>query len=215
MPFLRSIAVVTRKRVVHGLSWAAVKMVLSIPQSEKEWFGRHLIYSTHVYEFPVLAGAEMLGIFQKCQLPHLTRLEIEYDADEEAQLDLLCSLPTMFPQLAWLQIHRHGPVRTNGGDVGSAAAQDNELAFVDVIGQALSTLSKLRTFCAYVDLPHQPTILHYGPFHYDSVDIGEYTKTLRRVACALAGTIPSLEIVYLWRPRDTEEIEWAPFEVVR
>ena len=84
-----------------------------------------------------------------------------------------------------------------------------------MIGEALSTLSKLRTLCAYLDLPHQPTILYYGPFHYDSGDIREYTKTLRRVACALAGTIPSLEIVYLWRPRYTGEIEWAPFEVVR
>ena len=78
----------------------------------------------------------------------------------------------------------------------------------DVIGEALSTLSKLRTLCAYLDLPHQPTILYYGPFHYNSVDIREYTKTLCRVACALAGTIPSLEMVYLWRPRDMGEIEY-------
>ncbi|KAM5544070.1 hypothetical protein V8D89_002256 [Ganoderma adspersum] len=70
-------------------------------KSEKEWFGRRLIYSTHVYEFPMLAAAEMLGlgILQNCQLPRLTRLEIEYDADEE-ELDWLRSLPTMFPQLA-------------------------------------------------------------------------------------------------------------------
>ena len=87
-------------------------------KSEKEWFGRRLIYSTHVYEYPVLAAADMLRILQNCQLPQLTRLEIEYDA-EEAELDLLRSLATMFPQLVWLQLHRYGPVRADGRDVRS------------------------------------------------------------------------------------------------
>ena len=33
---------------------------------------------------------------------------------------------------------------------------------------------------------------------------------------ALAGTIPSLEVIYLWRPQETGwQIEWVPFEVIR
>ena len=106
-------------------------------KSEKEWFGRRLIYSTRVYEFPVLAAADMHGILQNCQLPHLTRLEIEYDA-EEAELDLLRSLRTMFPQLAWLQLHRYGPVRTNGGDVGSVRIASQFLHLIRCNSRLLS-----------------------------------------------------------------------------
>ncbi len=51
--------------------------------------------------------------------------------------------------------------------------------------------------------------------HYSAAAIDEYTKTLRNAAHRLAQAIPSLETVYLWRPRETGRIEWAPFEVVR
>ncbi|PIL28348.1 hypothetical protein GSI_09499 [Ganoderma sinense ZZ0214-1] len=180
-------------------------------KSEKAWNRRRMVYSVHVYEYPVLTPAEMLGILRSCRLPHLTRLEIEYQGDEE-ELGLLRSLAMMFPQLAWLQVHRY---RDEGPESMSVVADDDELDFVGAIGRALSNLLGLRTFCGYLDLPHQPMILDLGPPYYDAVQIAEYTKTLYRVARTLAGTVPSLEMVYLWRPRTTGQIEWAPFEVVR
>ena len=81
-------------------------------KSEKAWIGRRLIYTVHVYEYPVLTSAEILAILTNCRLPHLTRLEIEYEADGE-ESDLLRNLGVMFPRLVWLQIHRY---RAAGGD---------------------------------------------------------------------------------------------------
>ncbi|KAM5544071.1 hypothetical protein V8D89_002257 [Ganoderma adspersum] len=188
-------------------------------KSEKAWIARRLIYTAHAYEYPVLTSAEMLGILENCYLPSLTRLEIEYEAreGEGGELDLLRALGSMFPQLAWLQIHRYraASATPSGGDVAAVTSQMQAVESQDEIGQALSFLSRLHTVCAYLDVPHQPTCLYRYPIYYDEAEIEEYTKTLRDVAHRLARTIPSLGTVYLWRPRMTGHIEWAPFEVVR
>ncbi|KAM5544859.1 hypothetical protein V8D89_001757 [Ganoderma adspersum] len=188
-------------------------------KSEKTWIARRLIYTAHAYEYPVLTSAEMLGILENCHLPRLTRLEIEYEAreGEGGELDLLRALGSMFPQLAWLQIHRYrtASATPSGGDVAAVTSQMQAVESQDEIGQALSFLSRLHTVCAYLDVPHQPMCLYRYPIYYDEAEIEEYTKTLRDVAHRLARTIPSLGTVYLWRPRMTGHIEWAPFEVVR
>lgn len=57
--------------------------------------------------------------------------------------------------------------------------------------------------------------LYRYPIYYDEAELEEYSKTLHDAAHRLARTIPSLGMVYLWRPRVTGYIEWAPFEVVR
>ena len=213
-------------------------------KSEQAWIARRLIYTAHAYEYPVLTAAEMLGILGNCHLPRLTRLEVEYEAGEGegGELDLLRALGSMFPQLAWLQIHRYrtASATPSGGDVAAVTSQmqaaglrSGELDFVvchsshnssdlstevesqDEIGQALSSLSRLHTVCAYLDVPHQPMCSYRYPIYYDEGEIEEYTKTLHGVAHRLARAISSLGTVYLWRPRMTGHIEWAPFKVVR
>ncbi|PIL28335.1 hypothetical protein GSI_09486 [Ganoderma sinense ZZ0214-1] len=196
-------------------------------KSEKAWISTLLIYTVHVYEYPVLTSAEMLGILENCHLPHLTRLEIEYEVRErEGELDLLRRLGSMFPQLTWLQIHRYRAATPSGGpgdipplasqmQAGAGLASAGELDFIDDIAQALSHLPRLHTICAHLDLPQQPKIQDNYPFYYNRAKIDEYTKTLRDVTHCLARTIPSLETLYFWRPRRTGHIEWAPFEVVR
>ena len=54
-----------------------------------------------------------------------------------------------------------------------------------------------------------------GPIYYRGSAIDEYTETLCEAVHRLARAIPSLRMVYLWRPRKMGQIEWAPFEVVR
>ena len=73
---------------------------------------------------PVLTSEEMLGILRNCRLPHLVQLEIEYEAGEGGgELDLLHGLASMFPQLAWLQIHRYRVATRSDGDIGVVPSQ--------------------------------------------------------------------------------------------
>lgn len=46
-------------------------------KSENAWIASRMIYTAHMYDYPVLTSAEMLGILGNCHLPRLARLEIE------------------------------------------------------------------------------------------------------------------------------------------
>ena len=106
-------------------------------KSEKAWIDQLPLYTAHEYEYPVLTSEEMLGILRNCHLPRLVQLEIEYEAGEGGgELDLLHGLASMFPQLAWLQIHRYRVATRSDGDIGPATSQmqaamhEGELDFV-------------------------------------------------------------------------------------
>ena len=60
----------------------------------------------HRYKYVVLDSSEMRNILQRCRLPQLTHLELEYNAGEREN-DLLEYLAVAFPLLTSLKVHRY------------------------------------------------------------------------------------------------------------
>ncbi|KAI0774002.1 hypothetical protein C8Q74DRAFT_1217922 [Fomes fomentarius] len=93
---------------------------------------------------PISTSSEMLKVLRACKLTLLEQLDIEFKEDL-GDGSLFRSLPTLFPNLTVLTIHRY-------------RSRSSEVVPVAFISEALSPLCKLRVLKLHLDFPNAPPV---------------------------------------------------------
>ncbi|OSD07834.1 hypothetical protein PYCCODRAFT_1421719 [Trametes coccinea BRFM310] len=142
-----------------------------------------------------MSAGDVLRILQKCTLPHLEALEIEYCEDDQ-EFHLLHHTATAFTKLSTLKLLRY---RRQGPEVMSASMEQ--------LVQAIARISSLRVVHLHLDLLKCPTVTwserlvcDYAPSDFDTYISG----TLDPAAALLARALP---------PYD--DIQWVEYGVLR
>lgn len=168
---------------------------------------------------PILTSSEMLSIVRSCQSSPLTglqHLDIEYEEDERCA-DLLRGIPSAFPNVTFLTIHRYRRRGVEGMPVvsGDIVCPMRSLTCFQIeIAKSLSSLTSLRVLRIHLDLKEAP-----HPFAYYKKDgrtmYLDFLAAIRSAAHTFSQTLPpSVQWVCILDRRGCENI-WYPYRIVR
>ncbi|KAI0706529.1 hypothetical protein C8Q76DRAFT_800944 [Earliella scabrosa] len=151
---------------------------------------------------PILTSSEMLRILEQSSLPQLQELDVECIADED-DAALWRYIPSAFPRLHYLRIHRY---------------RDRSRHIVDVpvsdIARSLAGLRALRVLFVHLDFKTAP----HPWAMYNRTGKEEFAalwESMTSAADILARTLaPSVEYVCLLR-RELSSNLWTPFHIER
>ncbi|KAI9067740.1 hypothetical protein FKP32DRAFT_1619950 [Trametes sanguinea] len=159
---------------------------------------------------PLLSSSEMLRILQRLEAPRLNVVDLEFRADS-GDMQLFHHIGRALPSLEFLCIHRY------------RMAGEKEVPLAG-IARALSALRHLKLLMLHLDFADLPDVC--GPvyeFHRTgrlsrtrAQQLTESDATLARAANTMATLLgPSLQYIFLLRPRRDALNQWIPFRVVR
>ncbi|KAJ7200730.1 hypothetical protein B0H12DRAFT_1331021 [Mycena haematopus] len=154
----------------------------------------------NVYRHPLnlLRASQFLDALHGVSLPMVTHLEIWYMTDI-ADEQFLRILPSVFPSLEYLEVHRF--VHPDMDGVWNPAP---------VLQQVLAQMKHLRVFALEPDPPERRDRLH--PRGIDR-KYARFIRRLKAVAAEIVQLAPWLKTIQIYVPIDTEYF-WKRWEVV-
>ncbi|PIL28112.1 hypothetical protein GSI_09763 [Ganoderma sinense ZZ0214-1] len=155
---------------------------------------------------PILHASEMLEVVRRLSTPLLEHLQLEYRADD-ADDDLLRSIPEQLPNLQTLEVHRF------------LASRDDPVP-VTSIAKGLATLRSLHTLRAHLELPKPtaaqlPLVTHgYRTAIRGRYITGNNVPALCEMAAALGSVLPQPGLALWLLRREDLGATWGLFRQV-
>ncbi|KAI0329994.1 hypothetical protein GY45DRAFT_1324234 [Cubamyces sp. BRFM 1775] len=147
----------------------------------------------------LLDSSQVLEILQRCTLPNLGYLELEYIEDDREH-ELFSHIGAAFPELATLKVRRYRAIEAEDISTVCDALHKRVLKAVltgciaqTAFAQMLLSVPRLRDLWLHLDFPDNPPpqLLQYGP-GYAEIDLAAFTRNrLDPTADAFALTLPS------------------------